>query len=118
MDASTGAEPADELEPFIAEQMKDPAFAAAWEAGEVRDSIIGALLARRQELGLTQAAVAASMGIAQATVSQFESAETDPRLSTLTRYAKAVYCTIEIRLSPVEVELTVLGQEMNPEGYR
>jgi DNA-binding XRE family transcriptional regulator len=97
----------DELEPFIADQRrKDPAFAAAWETRENRESIIGALLARRRELGLTQADVADAMGVTQATVSEFESADVDPRLATIVRYARAVHCTLEISLSPTDIEVS------------
>lgn len=86
----------DELEPFIAEQMQNPAFAARFTRGDV----IEALTARRREIGMTQADIAAALDVSQATISEFESAAQDPRLSTLFRYAAAVRCTLDVKVQP------------------
>lgn len=90
----------DELEPFIAEQKKDPVVGLAFIQEEVRDDIVAALYLRRRDLGLTQADIAEAIGVTQATVSEFESGRTDPRLSTLVRYAAAVKATLEIVMTP------------------
>ena len=52
-----------------------------------RAQIIAELVARRRALGVTQDQMATLMEVSQSNVSQFESAQHDPRLSTLQRYA-------------------------------
>ena len=48
------------------------------------------LVERRRELGLSQKQVAERMGTTQQTVNKFEHYDSDPRLSTIARYANAV----------------------------
>jgi transcriptional regulator with XRE-family HTH domain len=48
------------------------------------------LVAERERRGLTQAQVAVKMGTTQPYVARLEAAETDPRLSTLLKYAAAI----------------------------
>lgn len=55
-------------------------------------------LRREQRPRLTQAEVAARMGISQATVSAFESRRAVPRLATLQRYARAIGVRLQVRL--------------------
>jgi predicted transcriptional regulator len=54
------------------------------------DDMLVALVKRRQRLGLTQTAVAARMGTSQSAVARLEAGRSDPRLSTLARYAAAL----------------------------
>ncbi len=54
------------------------------------DEILGALVRRRVRLGLSQTAVAARMGTSQSAVARLEAGRSDPRLSTLERYAAAL----------------------------
>jgi len=64
-----------------------PGFdALARDAGEVID----ALVRRRTELGLSQTVVAARMGTSQSAVARLEAGRSDPRMSTLERYAAAL----------------------------
>ena len=64
-----------------------PGFEAlAHDAGEVID----ALVRRRNELGLSQTVVAARMGTSQSAVARLEAGRSDPRMSTLERYAAAL----------------------------
>ena len=55
-----------------------------------RRSLTGALVERRNELGLSQTQVAARMGTSQSAVARLESGDADVRLSTLERYATAI----------------------------
>ena len=48
------------------------------------------LIRVRKKLGLSQGELAAQMGVTQPTVSAFESMDSDPKLSTVRRYAKAL----------------------------
>jgi transcriptional regulator with XRE-family HTH domain len=83
-----GAE--DELEAYVTEARQDPAFRAAYEDVEERHSILDRLISLRRHHRLSQGAVADRMGVRQPTVSGFETEDSDPRLSTLQRYARAV----------------------------
>jgi transcriptional regulator with XRE-family HTH domain len=52
--------------------------------------VLEALVRRRQRLGLSQTVVAARMGTSQSAVARLEAGRSDPRLSTLQRYAAAL----------------------------
>lgn len=83
--------------------MKRPGYAAAYDALADEFAALGELLRARQQAGMTQADVAASMGVAQATVARLESSAGSrkhaPSLSTLRRYADAVGCELHITLT-------------------
>lgn len=68
------------------------------------------LVAARKSLGLTQEEVGHRMGTNQSHVSEFERAATDPRISTIQRYARAVEVRLEIEVcvdaNPGESETT------------
>ena len=59
---------------------------------------IDQLIALRKRRGLSQAEVAARMGRSQSEVSDIETMSTDPRLSTLRRYALAIGVTVKHRV--------------------
>jgi transcriptional regulator with XRE-family HTH domain len=59
-----------------------------------RDEVVEALVRRRQRLGLSQTEVAARMGTSQSAVARLEAGRSDPRLSTLERYAAALDTTV------------------------
>ena len=54
------------------------------------DEVVAALAERRVRLGLSQTVVAARMGTSQSAVARLEAGRSDPRLSTLERYAAAL----------------------------
>lgn len=61
--------------------------------------IVSALIARRYDIGLTQAQMADRMGVARPTVARFESdalRRRTPTLFVLNRYAQAVGMTITV----------------------
>jgi predicted transcriptional regulator len=75
----------------MAERSVFPGFEAlAMDTGEVID----ALVRRRNELGLSQTVVAARMGTSQSAVARLEAGRSDPRVSTLERYAAALDTTV------------------------
>ena len=61
---------------------------------EDQDEVLAALVERRRRLGLSQTTVAARMGTSQSAVARLEAGGSDPRLSTLTRYAAALGTTV------------------------
>ena len=71
----------------------DPAFGAAYDALEDEFAALAALLAARKAAGLTQADVAARMGVTQPVLARIESSlgsrKHSPSLETLRRYAGA-----------------------------
>ncbi|WP_244629298.1 helix-turn-helix domain-containing protein [Clavibacter capsici] len=65
------------------------------------DRLLKADLVRmRQEAGLTQAMVGELMGTSQQAVNKIERYDSDPKLSTLRRYANAVGALVEHRATP------------------
>lgn len=83
---------------------KDPAFANAYAALADEFAALGELVRARQLAEMTQADVAAIMGIAQASVARLESSAGSrkhaPSMATLRRYADAVGCVLRITLAP------------------
>lgn len=67
----------------------DPRFQAAYDDAVSRERFLKSLIQMRCEAGMSQKAVAKAMGVGQSTISQFENA-TDPRLSTVQRYSRAI----------------------------
>lgn len=71
----------------------DPDFRAAYDALEDEFAALDALLKARKEAGLTQADVAARMGVSQPVLARIESSlgsrKHSPSLATLRRYAEA-----------------------------
>lgn len=88
----------DELDDYIKVSSENPDFRHAYEDAATRARVTDELLAARRGQSLTQTAVATRMGIQQPTVSQFEAADSDPRISTLQRYARAVGMQVVITL--------------------
>ena len=88
----------DELETYLSEAQQDPVFRAAYEDAEERHNILDRLVGLRRLRRLSQSAVAARMGVRQPTVSGFETEDSDPRLSTLQRYARAVEARLRLVL--------------------
>lgn len=99
----------DELQQLIA---ADENFRLAREEILDRHAILDALVAMRKTAGVTQEQMAERMSISQPTVSEFESEQSDPKLSTLQRYARALGARIDVRIdaSPTDqVEFEEVG---------
>jgi len=84
--------------------LTNPAARAAYEDAEARNVFIDSLIGLRRSKSITQAQIAEDMGIAQATVSEFETESSDPRVSTLQRYARAVGVDLVLELRPLDHE--------------
>lgn len=97
----SGPDTADDLQRFIADQcLTRPGFREAYEDAHTRHAVLDALLAERKRQRIGQTVVAERMEVTQPTVSEFEREASDPRLTTLQRYARAVGGRIEIRFRP------------------
>ncbi len=89
------------------EVLRDQALARAdvkaeYDSLELEFILIRNLLAARKKAGLTQAEVAERMGTQPPAVARLESFNRrhSPSLKTLRKYAKAVGCDLEIKLTP------------------
>jgi transcriptional regulator with XRE-family HTH domain len=88
----------DDLDRHLADRLTDPRFAAAYEDAAVRAALLQACVSHRKARRLSQGVVAEVMGTTQSAVSEFESGSTDPRLSTLQRYVRALGCRLDVQL--------------------
>jgi len=88
-------------EAFLKKASKRKEFRKAYEDLEEEYLLTREMLAARSRFGLTQEAVAESMGTTKSAVSRLEAAgKHAPSLTTLKKYARAVGCRLEIRLVP------------------
>lgn len=86
-------------------QLRNKALAGAEVRAEYEKlseefSLLDAFLKARAAQGLTQAQVAERIGTTQSAVARMESGsgKHSPSLATLTKYANALGCTLEVRL--------------------
>ena len=86
---------------FLAKAGARPGFDDAYEALELEYELAKQLLKARARAGLTQDAVAERMGTTKSAISRLEgSGKHAPSLTTLQRYARAVGCTLQVKLVP------------------
>lgn len=81
-----------------------PEVKNARAAAETYEQVVETLVAARKENGMKQREVAKRMGTSQSAVSEFESAASDVRFSTLLRYAQAVSCEVNIEIVQPGIE--------------
>lgn len=86
----------DEIDALLA----SPEMALAEALANEDQHLLHALIILRRTLGLSQAVVAERMGVSQAAVSQFERVGTDPHLSTIRRYARAIGAMVHHKVDP------------------
>lgn len=81
----------DLLDELVEERTKENAgFPEMVEAALKARRLLRSLADRRRELGLSQTAVAARMRTSQSALARLEGGESDPRISTVERYALAM----------------------------
>lgn len=97
---STSAPKNSSFNDFLSRALEDSETRAAYEDSQTRHRAIDMLIRLRNRLGLTQTEVANEMGVKQPTVSGFETEGSDPRLSTLQRYARAVDASLWVHVLP------------------
>lgn len=88
----------DDLDRYIAKRAKaNPEFPELVEAALRARKLLRALAERRQALQLSQTVIAARMGTSQSALARLEAGESDPRISTVERYALALGDELELR---------------------
>jgi transcriptional regulator with XRE-family HTH domain len=80
----------DDFDTYLEKAKASPSFRVGYEDEHELHRLLDSLVALRKALGLNQTAVAHRMGVRQPTISGFETEASDPRVSTLQRYARAV----------------------------
>jgi DNA-binding XRE family transcriptional regulator len=83
--------PKDFLDEVVEKRRRaNPDFPQMVEAATRARRLLRDLAERRKELGLSQTVVAARMGTSQSALARIEAGESDPRITTVERYALAV----------------------------
>lgn len=75
----------------------DSGFPELVEAALRTRRLVRALSDRRREMGVSQTVIAARMGTSQSALARLEAGGSDPRLSTIERYAQALGEEVELR---------------------
>jgi ribosome-binding protein aMBF1 (putative translation factor) len=92
---------ADFLDEILAERTEqNPEFPSLVDAAARRRKLLRDLAREREQLQLSQTAVAAAMRTSQSAVARLESSATDTKLSTVDRFAAALGYRLEYRLVP------------------
>jgi DNA-binding XRE family transcriptional regulator len=105
----------DEIDSLLGIDAADERDVLAGELVRADFAWVDQLIARRKQLGLSQAEVARAMGRSQSVVSDIETMSTDPRLSTLRRYALAIGAAVRHRVFPhVALHPLVRAQSEGP----
>ena len=68
-------------------------------SGKVRRQIAAQIVARRNELNLTQAEVGARIGVSQQQIAKLESGRVNPRIKTLGKVADALEAELDIKFT-------------------
>lgn len=89
----------DELDELVADRMADPSYRASYEDAAHRAAFLLRLVDHRKACSVSQTQVAERMGTTQSAVSEIEGGISDPRLSTMFRYARAVDLRLRMRLT-------------------
>jgi transcriptional regulator with XRE-family HTH domain len=76
---------------------QDPDYLRAYEALKPEFELAEKLIAARIKSGLSQEALAKKMGTSQSTIARLESGMTMPSLRTLSRFAEATNCEMQIQ---------------------
>lgn len=71
------------------------------------DHLLWSLIQARKDAGYSQREFAELLGIKQSTLSKFESPDSDPRLSTIRRYARTIGATVLHQVTTFEGERSV-----------
>jgi ribosome-binding protein aMBF1 (putative translation factor) len=81
----------DFVDEIVAERsLGNPEFPELVEAALGARRLVRELTEQRRAMGISQTVVAARMGTSQSALARLESGGSDPRLSTLERYARAL----------------------------
>ena len=85
------------FEDFKAELLKDTKVREEYEALKPKYSIIQAIIARRNELSLSQRQLAAKVGMQQPAICRLERGDYNVKVGTLFKIAEALQLDIEVK---------------------
>ncbi len=95
-------------EEFLRHAMVNKEFKAGYEDLGPKYALIRELLAARKRSGMTQEAVALKIGTSKSAISRLESgSKHTPSVATLRKYADAVGCELEIKLTQKKEPQTI-----------
>ena len=77
----------DDLDKYLQKRMKNPEFAAAYEAMQPEIETMCAIISARNGRNMTQADLAKATGIRQSNLSRIENGACSPTIETLARIA-------------------------------
>ena len=86
----------DDLDRYIAEQMKDSAFREDLERTRLEFAVTALLITSRMEQDLTQKELAEKSGVRQSNISRIEKGQAVPSLVTLDKIAKALGKEVQV----------------------
>lgn len=86
----------DVQEMINSELQNDPQFNKAWNESRQEYELIGDLIQRRKEKGLSQADLAKLIGNKQQVISRIENKESSPTLRMLYKIANALDCDVKL----------------------
>lgn len=98
------------LDEAVARQLARPEVRAEYDRNAVADAVSIWLVSYRAEQDLSQADLAARVGLSQPAVARLEAGDVEPRLSTLLRIARALDVPLSIHLTPSEQRVTVSAE--------
>jgi len=84
---------------YVKAKLKEPEFAAEYEALEPEFVVVMAMTKARKESGLTQKQLSERTGITQGDISKIENGNGNPSLKTLKRLASAMGMRLKIEFS-------------------
>ena len=90
----TSSESHDDVQELAGEVRDDPVAFAAYTDAAQRGALVASLVAARKRWHYTQRKMVDAVGAGQSNVSALENGGTDPRLSTLQRYARACHLVL------------------------
>ena len=76
---------------------KEPAYKAAYDSLRAEFQLAEQLIEARIKSGLSQEELAQKMGTSQSTIARLESGSSMPSMRTLSRFAKATNCEMQIQ---------------------
>ena len=88
-----------DFDKFVKRKLKNPEFAAEYDALEPEFAIVKAMIEARKKTGLTQKQLSERTGIAQGDISKLENGNGNPSLKTLKRLASAMEMTLTLEFS-------------------
>jgi transcriptional regulator with XRE-family HTH domain len=99
-DESTGpSTDTSEFDGYLTEALRNPAFRSAYQDAQTRSLLLDHLIRLRISQGISQTEIATRMQTNQPVVCELENGGTDPQLSTLQRYARALDTRLTITLA-------------------